>query len=506
MYPTKIGNISDPSLPSSYKGEGTLAIRIFAQSMKTLHKFVIKSYIGPFFATLFISMFILIMQFLWKYIDDLVGKGLEWTIIGQLLFYASATFVPMALPLGILLSSIMTFGNLSEHYELAALKSSGLSLTRIMYPLIVVSILLSIGAFYFSDQVLPRANLKMGSLLYDVREQKAALQINEGVFYNGINGYSIRVGKKEDDGKLLKDLMIYDHTDYQGNTSVTLAESGTMQMSADKQYLILTLRNGNNYEEQLNTAEQRITRPLLRTQFEEQIIRLDMSGFKLNRTDEDLFKGNYEMLMLNQLEYAIDSLKSENAKIFDSIPGYLSKHYYISSYSKTKAPEKAAAPPAIGTFDFKGFDRQQKQSILETALSMARSTKGYLEIQYNNVDSHHETVRRCEVEWHRKFTLSFSCLLLFFIGAPLGAIIRRGGIGLPGVISVLFFILLYVLSITGEKFVKQDVLPAWQGMWMPSAVLLPISLFLTYKAAYDSALFDMETYVKPFRKLFKRGS
>ena len=246
--------------------------------------------------TFLISLFILLMQFLWKYIDDLVGKGLEWYVIAELLMYASATLVPLALPLAILVSSIMTFGNLAENYELVAAKSAGISLQRIMRPLIIAAIMISAMAFYFSNNILPFTNLKMGSLLYDVRQQKPALYIKPGVFYNGIDGYSIRIGKKGADGQSLENIMIYDHTENKGNVKVIVAESGKMEMSDDEKFLLITLYNGESYEERNNRKRNLDTHPHIRTSFKSDLIQFDLSTFKLSRTNEELFKNNYQML------------------------------------------------------------------------------------------------------------------------------------------------------------------------------------------------------------------
>ena len=282
--------------------------------MKKLHKLIIKTYLGPFILTFFIVLSLLVMQFLWKYIDEFVGKGLEWYILAELLFYASANLVPLALPLAILLASIMTFGNLGEHYELVALKSSGLSLLRIMFPLIVLIVITSGSAVYFSNNIWPLANLKFASLLYDIRQKKPAIDIAPGVYYKDIDGFVIRTSSKSKDGKDLNDITIYNHTDGTGNRQVTRAERGQMSMSEDEQYLIVTLFNGRSYEERPGK-----THPHFRTEFQKEIIRFDLSQFQLDRTDEDLFKNNYQMLTMTQLEKAIDSL---NLKYGDRITDY----------------------------------------------------------------------------------------------------------------------------------------------------------------------------------------
>ena len=470
--------------------------------MKKLYKLVLLSYIGPFIMTFFIAIFILLMQFLWKYIDDLVGKGLAWHVVAELLLYASASLVPMALPLSILLSSIMTFGNMAEHYELVASKSAGVSLQKIMSPLIVVIIFTCIGAFFFSNYALPYANLKMGSLLYDVRQQRPSFSIKEGVFYNGIEGYSIRVGKKDPDGKNLYQIMIYEHKAGFGNTKITLAKSGKMQMSADTTTLVFSLFDGYSYEEREHRNPKGIdTHPMLRMHFKEQEVRLDLSGFKLSRTNEELFKDNYQMLNIRQLSAAKDTLQNQYKNKEIEFLRTLGPYFYIRQHALLSGPP----PVAWKEKDFiKNLDAFDRPSVLQMATNIARSVQTTISVQKEDMDLRQKTIARHEIEWHRKFTLSFACLILFFIGAPLGAIIKKGGLGMPVVVSVLFFIAFHILSITGEKFAREGVLPAYMGMWMASAILLPLGAVLTYKATSDSVLFDKAAYLKFFKKIIGR--
>ncbi|OQB64301.1 MAG: putative permease YjgP/YjgQ family protein [Bacteroidetes bacterium ADurb.Bin141] len=469
--------------------------------VKKLTSLVLTSFIGPFIMTFFIALFVLLMQFLWKYIDDLVGKGLDWWTITKLLSYTSTTLVPLALPLAILLSSIMTFGNLAEHYEIVAAKSAGISLQRLMRPLIVVAICISVGAFFFSNYVLPYSNLKMGSLLYDVRQQKPALFIKEGIFYNGIDGYSIKIGKKLSDGKSIRNIMIYDHTNNMGNHKVVVADSGSMVMTDDKRYLILTLFNGHSYEEQQNRRRNYDTRPLLRTTFQSEIIRFDLSSFELNRTNEDLFKDNYQMLNIYQLNAMIDTFQMQmNMRKYrfqkDLIPYY--------QFLKDSSLMAAASSATVAKWPILKSDSKKASLLFETATAQARTLKSYIESTKDDLASRNRAYIKYNIEWHRKFTLSIACLLLFLIGAPLGAIIRKGGLGLPIVISIAFFLCYHIISITGEKFAKEGVISVERGMWQSSIVLLPIGLFLVYKATHDSALFDMDAYKSFFRKLFRR--
>jgi len=471
--------------------------------MKKLDIFILKSYLGPLVMTFFIALFILLMQFLWKYIDDLVGKGLEWYIIVKLMFYASSTFVPLALPLAILLSSLMMFGNLGEHYELVTMKAAGISLSRIMRPLIVVSICISALAFYFSNVVLPMANLKFLSLLFDVREKKLAFNLKDGVFYDGIEGFVIRVGKKEKDGNTIRDVMVYDHTKHLGNISLTTAEWGRMELSPDKKFLIFRLFNGTNYEERVDLRNNEATHPFQRTEFSEQYQMFDLSAFQLTRTDENLFKKNYEMQNVNQLSHSIDSistqLTSERKTLEMSYMNILQFYNRVNEAKPGRADYVKIFNPTI-IYNFKAENRGK---ILVTALNGAKSAKENLETSRQSIYAKSKLIFKHQIVYHKKFSFSIACFLLFFIGAPLGAIIRKGGLGMPAVISTLFFILFWVISFVGEKYAAEGVVPAWQGIWFSSAVLMPIGIFLTVKATNDASLFDIDAWSNFFKKIFK---
>jgi lipopolysaccharide export system permease protein len=470
---------------------------------------VLKAFLRPFIVTFFIVMFILLMLFLFKYIDDLIGKGFEWYVILELLFYASATNVAMALPLAILLSSIMTFGSLGENYELVAIKSAGISLQRAMMPLVIVISMISIAAFLFSDYMLPVANLKMGSLLYDVRNQKAAFLIDEGVFNNSITGYSIRVKKVGSDGQTLHDVIIYDHNTTNGNVNVLRAREGRMFRTDDDQTLVLKLKDGKRYEESQGNAKTFNPRAeLTRFYFKETEQKFDLSGFKLQRTDENLFKSNYAMLNLRQLGVYRDSFQVKidsnrrtvysNIKTFYAPPAIVNPNKsFVKRYTPLKPYKNILAliPP------------DKRIVSIQTARSQINSLRDVLrEKEAFNKDTD-SRVRGFLVEYYKKFTLSASCLLLFFIGAPLGAIIRRGGLGLPVVMSVLFFLLYHIISTVGEKSVKQGTIDPMLGMWISIIVLTPLGIFLTYKATVDSALFDPDFYKQLIIKILpgKKG-
>lgn len=450
-------------------------------------------------------MFILLMQFVWKYIDDFVGKGLDWFLILELMFYVAVTLVPMALPLAILLASIMTFGNLAESYELTALKSSGMSLQKVMKPLIITTGIMAIGAFLFANFVLPVANLKMGTLLYDITHQKPSLDIKEGVFYNGIQDFTIKVAKKDAKKNILYNILIYDHTQRQGNNKVVMAKEGRMKMSADENFLLITLKDGHSYEEVVSQNNKGF-KPLTRTSFKEETIVMDMRDFKMIRTDESLFKDNYQMMNITQLSNEIDTLKKENEERKYSIIKQVNKNFNLFSDSIVPAENYDSITTLI--LNQKNwlmvYNAEEQKRIFENALNLARTNQSYMNVNTMTVKNAIETESRYKIEWHKKFTLSFACLVLFFIGAPLGAIIRKGGIGMPAVVSVCFFLIFHVLSITGEKSAKEGVWEAWQGAWMATIILLPIGIFLTYKATKDSALFDIDAYLNPLKKIFTK--
>ncbi len=470
---------------------------------------MLKSYLGPFVFTFFIALFILLLQFLWKYIDDLVGKGLEWYIIAKLMFYASSTFVPLALPLAVLLSSLMTFGNMGEHYELVAMKAAGISLRKAMKPLIYLSFAISVFAFLFSNYVMPVANLKFGSLLYDVRQQKLAFNINEGIYYYGLEGFVIRVGKKAKDNKTIYDVKIYNHSKNQGNLMVTTAKSGTMHLSANQKNLIFTLYDGYRFSEITNVARYRINRPFESVKFDKQVLNFDLSQFQLNRTNEDLFKTHYSMLNIQQLNYSIDSLSNNfiNAKE-KHFKSYVSRYPHIAINDTLRSKNIDSTSVAITDTIFlpiiDNFELVDKADILEVALRGARAAKEGVIRSNNNIEARQKIITKHEVVWHQKFKLSIACFLFFFIGAPLGAIIRKGGLGLPVVVSVLFFVMYHVISMMGEKAVKTGEMNVVIGLWLSTLIVLPLGLFLTYKATSDAQLMDTESWNKFFKKFNRK--
>ena len=471
--------------------------------MRTLPRYMIMSYIGPFLMTFFIAVFVLFMQFVWKYVDDLIGKGLETTTLAELFFFAALQTFPLALPLAILLSSLMTFGNLGEQFELVAIKSSGISLQRMMSPLAMVALLTSIGAFIFSNNVLPYVNLKTNSLIYDIQQKRPALNIKEKVFYNGIEGYTIRIDEKESDEITCHGIMIYDHSQGVGNNKVITAQSGTMQQTADKQFLAVDLFNGTSYEE-MSDPKSQSRYPLTRSTFKEQTVLFDLSGFRMVRTDEELFKSNYSMLNISQLEKMTDSMQTaretkvkEFKKNFSDMlseNNIAKEATVVGDSSRSILPALIALPSADG----------ENARVVDMAMNLARSKKYYVESLISEMENYDRPIIVLKVEWHKKFTFSLACLILFFVGAPLGAIIRKGGLGMPVVVSVIIFILFWVISITGEKMSKEGAISPHIGMWIATAITLPIGIFLTSKATSDSALFDTESYFNLFKNFSRR--
>jgi len=490
---------------------------------KKLDLLIFKSFIGPLVITFIVALFVLVMQFLWLYVDELIGKGLSIWIIAKLLFYASAHLVPTALPLSVLLASVMTFGNLGEHFELTAIKAAGISLQRIMFPLIIFSGLLSYAAFYFANNLQPKSNLKFYTLLYDVKQQHPALDIREGIFNNDIEGYSIKIGDKHSNINMMYDFMIYDHTSKTGNNIVTIADSGTIRITDDSRNMIINLYNGTRYEEMSEDVKELKSRhfPALEEQFGEQVIifRLDWLDFK--ESDESLFKHNYQMLNAWQLGDVADSL---------TIKSNERNKYFIDNFQKTKVFKNELK---ISTKDdtlkygkrdsilqnldynklvvmtnldslFNEFKKDKKKEIISEALLNAQSAQTDIVRAKEDLLQRNKWIAKHEIALHKKFTYAIACFIFFFIGAPLGAIIRKGGFGLPIIVSVLFFMFYYIMSMTGEKFAREVVWNFIIDLWGPSFVLLPIGVFLTYKATTDSSLLNLETYSEFFKKIFSK--
>ena len=605
--------------------------------MKKLDKLVLKSFIAPFILTFVVVVFILLLQYMLKYFDDLVGKGLGFEVFAELMTSFSVVMTPNALPLAVLLSSLMTFGNLGEHFELTAIKSSGISLLRTMAPIFYFTLLLTGFAFFSNNYIVPKAALNAYSLMYDVRQQKPALNIKEGAFYNGIKNFTIRVNEKDPQGDSMKDLVIYDHTKRKGNIEIIMADSGRMYSFMNDRYLVMELFDGHRYSQSDKTPKQKYSKkkiePYVRTRFAQTKMIFSLEDFDLKKTKKELFANNRLMKNIHQLDEDIDSMDFEvdevKYKLFKNVQGYYNYHLkekivipekydkvrirldslrkvrdsiqavkdgeYEERYNSEKSAEiakkvgkaaqkdkkkpvkgitainegkgkkivkqtdagkkavlnasrkskpaqqKTAAkkqgnvkkgkakpktvakskkpegtePPitieeALAKVDSVSALEANKGKIMASALTKARQMKNQMVTQDTNADNLLNETRKYKIEKNKKYALALACLSMFLIGAPLGAIIKKGGLGFPVIISIIFFILFYVINITGEKMAKQGLIEPWLGAWAANFILFPIGLFFLRQARIDARLFDIDFYnviVINLKKRFsKKGS
>ncbi len=475
--------------------------------------FILQSFLPLFVMTFCICLFIVLMQFLWRYIDDLVGKGLGVDVISELFFYAALTMVPMALPLAILLASLMIFGNLGENFELTAMKASGISLLRTMAPLIVLMVLIAAGAFFFQNNVLPIAQTKMYTLLYSVRQKSPELEIPEGVFYDQIPGYNLFIEHKNRDTGVLYDMMIYDVSRGFENSSIILADSGKMSFTADKTHLFLELWSGESFENLKDAATGMKNVPYRRETFDVKEIMVTFDS-NFNRMDEQGMRNQYVgknmaelRATIDSVQQRVDSLGMEYSNSLRETPHMNIMPYRISSDTtgtriRTPNPSVKMARAMDVDSVFRGSSSGVGINYLQTALAKSQRNKQEYEYRSLTMADDTRTIRRHSIELMKKFTLSFACIIFFFIGAPLGAIIRKGGLGTPLVISVFLFIFYYIIDNMGYKLARDGKWPVWQGMWLSAAVLLPLGIFFTYKAVNDSAVFNKDAYLNFFRRFF----
>ena len=483
--------------------------------MKKLYRYIVNSFLGTFVLTFFIVVFIWVMQFVWLYVDDLVGKGLEFKIIAELLFYTSITAIPMSLPLALLLALLMCFGNLGEHYELVAMKASGVSMWRAMRPLLYFSLLLSLLAFFISNSLIPIATLKWRTLLTDVQQQKLAFNIKEGVFYKDIEDYIIYVEKKGKDGSSIYGVKIYDHTGRHGNTKIISADSGMMSMSPNQRNIIFTLYNGYNYTDVTNVNNFKERRPFERMSFKQEQIKFSLASFDMIRSSENMYKSYQQMMNIRQLSKSLDSLSKRYDARQEEYSNDFAKRWtnYNSLLKEPRAEASTTSTDTLTAADTcnilrwpltDNYDDETRAAILSTAAGTAKNAKD--NIAFNKIDKKNqvENIKKHKKEWHKKFTLSIACIIFFFIGAPLGSIIRKGGLGLPVVISVLFFVVYHLISTIGERMAVFGDLDMFLGVWISSIVLMPIGMFFTFKATTDAALFDGDSWKKFFQRIFKK--
>lgn len=474
--------------------------------IKKLDIYIVKSFLTYFFMTFFICVLILLMQFFWKQMPDLIGKGVGWGVLGEFFWYATLQTVPMALPLAILLAALMNFGNLGENFELTAMKSAGISLFRIMRGLIVFIAVIVVAAFFFSNNVLPMAQTKLWTLIFSLRQKSPEFDIPEGQFYNGINGYNLYVRDKDPSRKLLKDLMIYDFSNGFDNATVMLADSGKVEFTADNKYLKLSLFQGESFENirQQGNRNNANSIPYRREEFLTKEILIDFNT-DFNRYDESILKDQHVSKNVVQLTQTIDSVQkvvkirgNDQAKEMVMTQYFEVRNAKIDDVDKTKKAEADPVDEKKLHVDSLFFSLNQNQMQEAVSLTYQNAKMMKDKIDYNKIMLEEPTyyMRRHQIEWHRKFTLSFACLIFFFIGAPLGAIVRKGGLGFPVVISVILFVIYYIIDTTGYKMAREGFWQVYQGMWLSSAVLFPFGLFLTWKAVTDASFFRSESYVK----------
>ncbi len=477
--------------------------------LKTIHRLVLKAYFGPLLLTFFIVTFVLMMNFVWRYIDELVGKGLDAGVIIELICYATINMIPIGMPLAMLLAAIMTMGNMGENYELLAMKSSGMSLMRIMKPLIIVVGLISIGSFFVVNNLVPYANKKMTSIIYDIRRQKQVLEFQDGLFFNGIDDMSIRVGHQDPVSGLLYDVLIYDNRTANGNMTTTTAETGYIRLSDDKKYLLVTLYNGDNYQQTRNN--QWYTRNELRHDtFDVQNAKIAMDGFDFQRSDNSGAIGGSQTKNIVELQRDIDSLdvtvSTTTAKSYEPL---LKDNIFTRDIQVLQLPDSlrkdktgyrdAYLPDSIPTMTVR-----QKNDLWNSARAIALNSRNSFSFDETAAKEALNQLYRSKNDWHRKLSLPVSVLIFFLIGAPLGAIIRKGGLGTPIVISVVFFVVYYIISLSGEKMAKEGAWSSMLGMWISSIVLTPIAAYLLVKATNDSQLLDVDWYSGKLKVLKER--
>lgn len=488
--------------------------------MKKLNLYILKSYAPSFIASFSLVLFFLIMQFFWLYVDDLIGKGLSIWVIIKLLYYISFSLIPIALPLSILLSSIMTFGDLAEKYELVAMKSAGNSLFKIIRPLIVLMILLAIGTFYFSNYAVPYANFKSKNLLYNITRQKPSLNLKEEIFNTSIPGYSIRIKKKSGDNEqFLEDIIIYDHNTNSGSNKSITAKKGEMEIVDNGKYLRLTLIDGYMYEEAVKkTASDKKRQPFTKTKYKKNIIYIDLSSFNMDKINNENYSNNYSMMNIGQLSEAIDSLDtkySESIKkqtlraisklkynTYDidsiSIEGAKNKlHQYIVKNTNQDSIVKASIFDSVVLNNYSS----NKFIAVQSGINYARKMVKYLEENKKTRGYKTRYIAKYIMEIHKKYAFSVICIIMFFVGAPLGAIIRKGGLGMPIVVAIGIFITYQILSLGGEKLGKVGAVSPYLARWGPTIILTPFALLLTKKATNDSAIFNSELYFAPIYRL-----
>ena len=443
------------------------------------------------------------MQFLWRYVDELVGKGLGIDILGQFFFYSALTLIPVSLPLAILLAALMTFGNFGERYELLAMKAAGISLIRIIAPLIVFCTMLSAVSFYFQNVISPKAQKQLWTLLVSMKQTSPEVDIPEGVFYDEIEGYNIFVKKKDKETGILKDVLIYNFSEGFNNARIIWAEEGKLEMTADKQHLYLHLYNGEQFENLRSQTLASENVPYRRESFKQKHAIIEFNG-GFNMIDGSFLNERSDSKNMEQISQTIDSLTLRT----DSIGRVMYKEFSNTTYRKPVLSKEDSVKIAQSKLTYINVDSlfnaqttSDKARILNTASRRMSSLLSDWEMKSFMISDMYSAIRKHEIDWHKKITISLSCLIFFFIGAPLGAIIRKGGLGMPVVISVIIFILYYIIDSGATRIAKSGEMNIILGVWMSTIVLAPLGAFFTYKSNKDSVVFNAEAYINFFRML-----
>ena len=477
--------------------------------MKTIHKLVLKAYLGPLIMTFFIVTIVLMMNFVWRFIEDLTGKGLSADVILELIFYATINMIPLGLPLAMLLAGIMTMGNMGENFELQAMKSAGMSLMRIMQPLIIVTFLISIGSFFLVNNLVPYAYKRSMIILSDIKRQKQVLEFKDGLFFNGIHeDMSIRVEHQDPETGLLHNVLIYDSRSQGGNMTTTMAETGYIRLSDDKKFLLVTLYNGDNYQQTRNTRW--YTKNSLRhDKFDVQDMTIRMEGFDFQQSDNAMVNSSQAKNIV-ELQHAIDSLDVTVAEaVARSYDPLLRDNLFTNDIQVLQLPDsmridKSAFVDVNLLDSIKTLPLREQSEIFKTAKTMANNSRNSFSYDEGSAKDGLNQLYRSKNDWHKKLSLPFSVIIFFLIGAPLGAIIRKGGMGTPIVISVIFFVIYYVISLSGEKMAKEGTWSSFTGIWISSFILTPIAVYLMIKATNDSSLLDTDWYDAQFKKIKKK--
>jgi len=490
--------------------------------IKKLHILILKSFFILLLPSLFITLFVLILQFIWLYADDLVGKGLQLSVFFELLYYLSLVNFTMALPIAVMLASIMTFGNMGEHFELTAAKSAGISLQKIMSPIFVLAIFFTVFSFFFANNVFPYATLKAYSLIASIRQQHPSLRIQDGIFNYDVDGYVIRVGSKSTETPMMYDFLIYDHLNYQGNQTVLSADSGTVSVTDDLKHMIITLYDGQQYEELKEdvTDPNEFKYPYHIDEFKKQVIIIPLRGFDYQETDMSLYSQHYNILNIKQLNTKIDSLQSAyyskiayyqkiiiNNDILKNQIKFRTPVDSTNHYEKIEILNNTPPQELLVFYDtdsaFSSQTMHQQKEILKLAVSNSENLYNRMNVFYQEFESRREWLAEHQIAKNKKYVYALACFIFFFIGAPLGTIIRKGGFGLPTIISVMLILAFYVILTLGEKLARDGSMTAFNGVWLGVYIFIPFEIYLFYKASTDSVVLNYDYYREIIGKFFK---